>query len=575
MKATQRAKARLPTINPDDIAKKAADKAVEKIDKDKKYAIAITTNKKFALITNVLAKNAARVKKVEQKVNDKETKRPEATKGATLASLASSMNVIASSLDRINVLLAKTLGAQTPSAAPAQQAPEAEPTAVRVTQKEDTGGLFNMLKSLFVNPAVVAALAGIVYTVLPKEMQDKVKELLSGFGVGIEEAMGKNEEEGLGGFNTALKAAGIALTTYFGAKMIASIADAISTTLKIVKVFGGGKLGRGALVLGGAAAAGAIGAAVLSKSKDDEGKPEAAPSPSGSAPGGAPAPEATSEGKPSSSGTGLRPGGGGPGLKPGGGGFGIKVPEMNGEDKPIMDMIKRHEGVRTKPYKDSLGLWTVGVGHLIGDGKSLPPEWNRELSMNEVDSLFAQDYKHHKDAAEKIPGYDKLNSSGKAALTDLTFNMGPGWYKKWPNFTKALASGDSESAAKSLEDSKWYTQVGNRAKTIVAMIRGGAQDVGNMLKGGSQMAANAPGEGTERVASSSNKGEQVKSLSQDIKVAVTTPKVETNVNSINGSKMEAANQTKIDPDSIPSPIAVRGSLAAFTKHATAGIPMAT
>jgi len=137
-------------------------------------------------------------------------------------------------------------------------------------------------------------------------------------------------------------------------------------------------------------------------------------------------------------------------------------------------MIKRHEGVRNQPYKDSLGLWTVGVGHLIGDGKSLPAEWNRTFSDKEVDDLFSQDYNKHMKAAEQIPGYEKLNDKGKAALIDLTFNMGPTWYKKWPSFTKSLASGDVEGAAKNLETSKWYTQVGKRAPEIVAMIRAGA-----------------------------------------------------------------------------------------------------
>ena len=40
-------------------------------------------------------------------------------------------------------------------------------------------------------------------------------------------------------------------------------------------------------------------------------------------------------------------------------------------------LIKHHEGVRSRPYRCAAGLWTVGVGHLIGDGKSLPESWNR------------------------------------------------------------------------------------------------------------------------------------------------------------------------------------------------------
>ena len=79
-------------------------------------------------------------------------------------------------------------------------------------------------------------------------------------------------------------------------------------------------------------------------------------------------------------------------------------------------MIEKHEGVRLKPYKDSLGLWTVGVGHLIGDGKSLPKEWDRTFSNEEVNNMFEQDFAHHVDIAEKGPGYQAANDSAKGGF---------------------------------------------------------------------------------------------------------------------------------------------------------------
>ena len=67
-----------------------------------------------------------------------------------------------------------------------------------------------------------------------------------------------------------------------------------------------------------------------------------------------------------------------------------------------IQMIKHHEGVRTKPYRCPALLWTVGVGHVIDpshtavkyeERKSLPipAGWDRVLSMGEVDSILAQD----------------------------------------------------------------------------------------------------------------------------------------------------------------------------------------
>jgi len=149
------------------------------------------------------------------------------------------------------------------------------------------------------------------------------------------------------------------------------------------------------------------------------------------------------------------------------------IPKMLGESSTGWDDVKamviKHEGKRNKPYKDSLGLWTVGIGHLIGDGKSLPAEWNREFSDAEVMALFDKDFEHHKKIAEKTPGYDKANRGGKAAFIDLAFNMGM-WWPKWKNTRAKLEKGDFRGAAEGLKDSLWYKQVKGRAKTIVALV---------------------------------------------------------------------------------------------------------
>ena len=101
-------------------------------------------------------------------------------------------------------------------------------------------------------------------------------------------------------------------------------------------------------------------------------------------------------------------------------------------------MIIKHEGIRDMPYKDSVGLWTVGVGHLIGDGKSLPPEYNRKFTQAEIMKMFDDDFHHHAKAAEKIPGYSKANAAGQGALIDLTFNMGTVSYTHLTLLTKRI-----------------------------------------------------------------------------------------------------------------------------------------
>lgn len=88
-------------------------------------------------------------------------------------------------------------------------------------------------------------------------------------------------------------------------------------------------------------------------------------------------------------------------------------------------MIKHHEGVRLKPYQDPIGLWTVGVGHLIGDGKTLPIEWFRTFTMDEVDELLKKDLQRFERGVLRLcPNY--LTQSRFDALVSFAFNVGLG-----------------------------------------------------------------------------------------------------------------------------------------------------
>ena len=178
-----------------------------------------------------------------------------------------------------------------------------------------------------------------------------------------------------------------------------------------------------------------------------------------------------------------------------------KVPPITGTDSVIKKMIMEHEGKFNFPYKDSKGLWTIGVGHLIGDGKTLPPEYaaykdngaandkknNRTPAMTDeqVNELFEKDYIKHKQIAMKTPGWNLANESGQSAMIDLSYNMGA-WYdtEGWRNskVVKALKAGDFNAAADNLVDSKWYQQVKGRAVKIVSMMRNGRKTDAELAK---------------------------------------------------------------------------------------------
>jgi lysozyme len=133
----------------------------------------------------------------------------------------------------------------------------------------------------------------------------------------------------------------------------------------------------------------------------------------------------------------------------------------------LRDMIKRHEGVETHCYKDHLGLETIGVGRCIAEG-------SLGLSDDEIDYLLDNDIvRCIKELTRSLPWFSSLDEVRKEALIDLCFNLG---LTRLLGFKKALAAieaSDWDTAKVELLDSRWATQVGNRAQEIAEMIRTG------------------------------------------------------------------------------------------------------
>jgi len=144
-----------------------------------------------------------------------------------------------------------------------------------------------------------------------------------------------------------------------------------------------------------------------------------------------------------------------------------------GDVGALKGMIKSHEGLRLKPYKDTRGLPTVGYGHLIKKGE----DYSKGLTQQQANELFDRDFEHHLAQARTTPGWDKASPQQRHAMVDLAYNMGGSWHKKWPKFSAAAAAGDWDRAAKELQNSRWYKQVKTRAPKIVNMLRTGADKV--------------------------------------------------------------------------------------------------
>jgi lysozyme len=114
--------------------------------------------------------------------------------------------------------------------------------------------------------------------------------------------------------------------------------------------------------------------------------------------------------------------------------------------KSTLAFITEEEGYRNKAYKDSKGLWTIGVGHLIkSDEKHLI---NATLTDEEVEELLRSDLRWCSEAVEssvRVP----LTQSQFDALYSLCFNIGEGAFKK-STVVKRINENDLKGAAEAI-----------------------------------------------------------------------------------------------------------------------------
>jgi lysozyme len=133
----------------------------------------------------------------------------------------------------------------------------------------------------------------------------------------------------------------------------------------------------------------------------------------------------------------------------------------------LLEMLKRHEGVRSHVYLCSAGYETIGVGRNISKS-------GMGLSDDEVDYLLENDIARViKELSSEYPWFNDLDDVRKDAMIDISFNLGA---TRLRGFKKALAAMEVANytlAAKEFLDSKWSRDVKGRAHELASMIETG------------------------------------------------------------------------------------------------------
>lgn len=132
----------------------------------------------------------------------------------------------------------------------------------------------------------------------------------------------------------------------------------------------------------------------------------------------------------------------------------------------IRDMLILDEGIRLKPYIDTVGKPTIGVGRNLED-VGISKDEAMLLLDNDINGAIS-------DLDKLLPWWRSMSDIRQQVLINMCFNLG---ILRLMGFKKALAAmeaADYATAANEMETSGWYHQVGGRAIRLVSLMRNGA-----------------------------------------------------------------------------------------------------
>jgi len=136
--------------------------------------------------------------------------------------------------------------------------------------------------------------------------------------------------------------------------------------------------------------------------------------------------------------------------------------------KDLIEMLRRHEGVRSHAYKCSEDMITVGVGRNIDENGGLG------LSEDEIDYLLENDIARvRQELTDTYFWFPALNEARQDAMIDISFNLGQTRLRGFVKAVEAMSREQFDIAADEFMDSRWSQQVGNRATEVTEMIRTG------------------------------------------------------------------------------------------------------
>jgi len=151
----------------------------------------------------------------------------------------------------------------------------------------------------------------------------------------------------------------------------------------------------------------------------------------------------------------------------------------------LIPQLARHEGLRLQAYKDTKGIWTIGIGRNIehrgfsqGELSTLaitPTQLENletlKISKESAYYLLNNDIQQIEKSLQKYGWFKFLSDVRKDIIINMVFNIGERAFIGFRNFILDIDNARWEEASHEMLRSKWYIDVGKRAKELSEMMR--------------------------------------------------------------------------------------------------------
>lgn len=130
-----------------------------------------------------------------------------------------------------------------------------------------------------------------------------------------------------------------------------------------------------------------------------------------------------------------------------------------------VELLKRHEGLMLKPYRDTVGKLTIGYGRCL-DTYGITEKEARYMLMNNICECINELH-------DIFGGFNEFSVNRQAALIDMVYNLGGAGFVRFRRTIEYIRRGLWDLAAEEMLRSEWAGQVGNRATELSDLIRKG------------------------------------------------------------------------------------------------------